>query len=76
MLKKRARRTLQPGFDLESRAMAALAAGEPAPALSIHTSAGTPPALGGFLHALAQHLPWPGIGGVPPLPPPIIYIAF
>ena len=40
------------------RAMAALASGSPAPPLSIHTSAGTPAALGGFLHALSKHLPW------------------
>ena len=38
--------------------MAALASGSPAPPLSIHTSAGTPAALGGFLHALSKHLPW------------------
>eukprot|EP01051_Picozoa_sp_SAG22_P002717 SAG22_NODE_124_length_18884_cov_34.149367_2_plen_565_part_00 len=59
-------RALQPGFDLEARAMAALAAGQPAPPLSIHTSAGTPPALGGFLHELGKHLPWPGLGGDDP----------
>ena len=59
---KNLHRVLQPGFQLESRVMAALAEGKPAPPLSIHTSAGTPPALGGFVAALKDHLPWPGLG--------------
>jgi len=58
---KNLHRVLLPGYELESRAMEALARGEPAPPLSIHTSAGSPPALGGFVQALKQHLPWPGL---------------
>jgi hypothetical protein len=58
---KNLHRVLLPGYELETRAMEALANGEPAPPLSIHTSAGTPPALGGFVQALKQHLPWPGL---------------
>lgn len=49
---------LQPGFEFERRAMDSLHAGWAAPPLSIHTSAGTSSALGGFIHALSKHLPW------------------
>ena len=46
---------LKDGFDVEQRAMAALAAGEPADTLSVHTSAGVPPQLERFLdRALRQ----------------------
>lgn len=51
-------KVLQPGFEFERRAMDNLQAGWPAPPLSIHTSAGTSAALGGFIHALSKHMPW------------------
>ena len=58
---KNLHKVLAPGFELEQKTMAALESGWAAPPLSIHTSAGTPAALGGFLHALSAHLPWPGV---------------
>ncbi|KAH8081091.1 synthetase [Aureococcus anophagefferens] len=48
---------LRDGFEVERRAMAALEAGEPAEALSVHTSAGVPPQLARFLDAWEPHLP-------------------
>ena len=47
---------LQDGYDLEVRAMEALKEGQPAPALSVHTSAGVPPEMDAFLTALAPHV--------------------
>lgn len=51
-------RMLKPGFEYERKAMEALANGERAEPLSIHTSAGVTPALEEFLAALEPHLPW------------------
>ena len=48
---------LRPGYELESRAMAALEAGEPADVLSIHTSAGVPEQMDNFLNSIEKHLP-------------------
>ena len=48
---------LQNGYDLEVKAMEALRQSQPAPALSVHTSAGVPPELDQFLSALEPHLP-------------------
>ena len=49
---------LKPGMDYEQKVMEQLMAGDMASPLSIHTSSGVPEALGGFVDALAQHLPW------------------
>lgn len=49
---------LAPGYEYEGRVMQALAEGQPAPPLSIHTSSGVPEPLEGFLKALEVHLPW------------------
>jgi len=49
---------LAPGYEFEGQAMKALAEGQPAAPLSIHTSSGVPEALAGFLKALEVHLPW------------------
>jgi len=49
---------LKPGFDYETQVMQRLEAGDAAPPLSIHTSAGTPSALGNFVNAIEPHLPW------------------
>ena len=49
-------RLLRRGYELEMRAMIALESGKPAEALSIHTSAGTPPELDGFIEALWPHV--------------------
>jgi adenosylmethionine-8-amino-7-oxononanoate aminotransferase len=49
---------LKSGFEYETTIMEKLAAGVPAPPLSIHTSNGVPEALGAFLDALRVHLPW------------------
>ena len=49
---------LAPGYEFEGRVLEALAQGQPAPPLSIHTSSGVPEALAGFLKALEVHLPW------------------
>ena len=51
---------LRPGFELEQRAMAALANGAPAEVLSIHTSAGVPEQLATFIDALGPHVPGGG----------------
>ena len=48
---------LRPGFELEMRAMVALERGDPAEALSIHTSAGVPEQLATFIDALEPHVP-------------------
>ena len=48
---------LRAGFELETRAMAALEAGEPAGVLSVHSSAGVPVQLETFIDALAPHVP-------------------
>ena len=53
-------RVLRKGFELEQRAMASLHRNEPAECLSVHTSAGVPPALADFLAALRPHLPTAG----------------
>jgi len=53
---------LKPGFDLEMAAMEALANNEPAPTLSVHTSAGVPPQLDTFIAALEPHIPKVGDG--------------
>eukprot|EP01051_Picozoa_sp_SAG22_P014321 SAG22_NODE_1719_length_3739_cov_4.655769_3_plen_563_part_00 len=55
---KNLERVLRSGFEMEAQAMADLAKGAPATPLAVHTSMGTPPALGGFLRSLEQHLPW------------------
>ena len=51
---------LQAGYDVEVKAMEALRRSEPAPALSVHTSAGVPPQMDDFLNALGRHLPTTG----------------
>jgi adenosylmethionine-8-amino-7-oxononanoate aminotransferase len=51
-------KVLKSGFDYERAAMERLAAGVPAPPLSIQRSCGVPEALGDFLQALELHLPW------------------
>ena len=48
---------LHKGYELEVSAMDALRKDEPAAALSVHTSAGVPPALNDFLTALEPHIP-------------------
>lgn len=48
---------LHKGYELEVSAMDALRKDEPAAALSVHTSAGVPPALDDFLTALEPHIP-------------------
>ena len=49
---------LKPGFEYEQKVMEQLMAGEMAPPLSIHTSAGVPEPLGEFVDALTPFLPW------------------
>ena len=49
---------LQPGFEYERKVMEDLMLGNYASPLSIHTSAGVPEALSGFVEALEPHLPW------------------
>ena len=49
---------LERGYEFEKNVMDSLSRGDPAPCLSVHTSAGTTPALNGFLHAFQPHLPW------------------
>jgi len=49
---------LQPGFEYEKQAMEDMMAGNFAAPLSIHTSAGVPAALSGFIEALEPLLPW------------------
>ena len=44
-------------YELEKRAMEAMARNEPAEALSCHTSTGVPPQLDRFMTALRPHLP-------------------
>jgi adenosylmethionine-8-amino-7-oxononanoate aminotransferase len=51
-------RILKPGFEYEQKVMEALANGEYADPLSIHTSAGVPDALSAFMAALEPLLPW------------------
>jgi len=51
-------RVLAPGIEMETRALHCLEEDGFAETLSVHTSAGLPPALPGFLAALARHLPW------------------
>jgi adenosylmethionine-8-amino-7-oxononanoate aminotransferase len=51
---------LKPGLEYEQRTMNQLENGDFADSLSIHTSAGLPPALDDFLEALRPHLPWDG----------------
>ena len=51
-------KVLAPGYEYEGQVMKALAQGQPAPPLAIHTSSGVPEALEGFLKALQVHLPW------------------
>jgi len=48
---------LESGWQLELKAMEALQKGEPAPTLSVHTSAGVPPEMDRFLAALEPHIP-------------------
>ena len=48
---------LAEGFEIESRAMEALAQNKPAETLSVHTSAGVPTQLDEFIAALKRHLP-------------------
>jgi len=55
---KNLHRILLPGFEKQHEIMEALARGEPAAPLIIHTSSGVPEALPEFLDALALHLPW------------------
>ena len=50
-------RCLAEGFEIESRAMEALAQHKPAETLSVHTSAGVPTQLDEFIAALKRHLP-------------------
>jgi adenosylmethionine-8-amino-7-oxononanoate aminotransferase len=61
---KNLHRVLSPGLQFEEEAMAQLAQGLPSQCLSVHTSAGIPPALDGFIGAIERHLPWEfhGIG--------------
>ena len=56
-------KVLKPGFEYEKEVLEALEKDEPAPPLAIHTSAGVPEALGGFIEALRPHLPWGWDGG-------------
>eukprot|EP00928_Gymnodinium_smaydae_P022135 TRINITY_DN18688_c0_g2_i1.p1 TRINITY_DN18688_c0_g2~~TRINITY_DN18688_c0_g2_i1.p1 ORF type:complete len:472 (-),score=69.37 TRINITY_DN18688_c0_g2_i1:214-1566(-) len=51
-------KVLAPGAEAERRALESLANDDFAETLSIHTSAGLPPALPDFLNALQPHLPW------------------
>lgn len=55
---KNLHRILTPGFEKQREIMDALAKGEPAAPLVIHTSSGVPEALPEFLKALEVHLPW------------------
>jgi len=55
-------KVLGPAVELQTRALECLSRGEACEPLSIHTSAGVPAALGGFLEALAVHLPWAASG--------------
>lgn len=49
---------LQPGFEYERQVMEDMMAGNFAAPLSIHTSAGVPAALSGFIDTLGPLLPW------------------
>lgn len=49
---------LRPGFNYEREVLGQLEADCPAQALSIHTSAGVPPALSQLIVALGESLPW------------------
>eukprot|EP00658_Telonema_sp_P-2_P060090 TRINITY_DN49116_c0_g1_i2.p1 TRINITY_DN49116_c0_g1~~TRINITY_DN49116_c0_g1_i2.p1 ORF type:complete len:272 (+),score=53.58 TRINITY_DN49116_c0_g1_i2:200-1015(+) len=49
---------LRPGMEYEMETMRQLSEGNPAPPLSIHTSAGVPGALNDFVAALEPHLAW------------------
>lgn len=51
-------KVLRPAVELQTRALDAFAECRPAQPLSIHTSAGVPAQLGGFVEAMSQHLPW------------------
>lgn len=55
---KNLHRILTPAFEKQRQVMEALAKGEPAEPLVIHTSSGVPEVLPAFLDALAVHLPW------------------
>jgi adenosylmethionine-8-amino-7-oxononanoate aminotransferase len=55
---KNLHKILLSGYEHETAVMERLAADEPAPPLSIHTSSGVPEPLGAFLQALEVHLPW------------------
>jgi adenosylmethionine-8-amino-7-oxononanoate aminotransferase len=50
-------RMLEPSHRLEAQALVELTKGNPAPTLSLHTSAGVNPALPSFLSSLEPHLP-------------------
>lgn len=55
---KNLHKILSPAFEKQREVMEALANGEPAAPLIIHTSSGVPEVLPEFLDALALHLPW------------------
>ena len=55
---KNLHRILLPAFEKQREVMEALAKGEPAAPLVIHTSSGVPDVLPAFLEALELHLPW------------------
>jgi len=52
-------KAMRPSFEAERLALEQLANDDFAGTLSVHTSAGVPPALPHFLQALEPHLPWP-----------------
>lgn len=54
---------LKPGFEYERQVLEDLAEGRAAAPLSIHTSAGVPAPLAGFLGQLERHLPWRSMRG-------------
>ena len=53
---------LKSGVDYEMESLDALMNGNAAKTLSVHTSAGIPPAMRDFLAALKNHLPWSDLG--------------